>query len=66
MKKQDAKKFEACLRELYGERWEYKWKLHDTGFTLTLDVQFSGMTPEKLEMIEKYNQMMKEMREGKQ
>ena len=66
MKKQDAEKFEACLRELYGERGEYKWKLHDTGFSLTLDVQFGGMTPEKLEMIEKYNQMMKEMRKDKQ
>lgn len=65
MKKQDAKKFEACLRELYGERWEYKWKLHDTGFTLTLDVQFSSVTPEVLEVLEKYNQMMKEMRGGK-
>ena len=66
MKKQDAKKFEACLRELYGERWEYKWKLHDTGFTLTLDVQFSSVTPEVLEVLEKYNQMMGEMRKDKQ
>ncbi len=66
MKKQDAEKFEACLRELYGERWEYKWKLHDTGFSLTLDVQFSGVTPEVLEVLEKYKQMMKEMRAAKQ
>ena len=66
MKKQDAEKFEACLRELYGERWEYKWKLHDTGFSLTLDVQFSGVTPEALEVLDKFNQMMGKTRKATQ